>query len=128
MNFLLDTHIVLWACAARSKLPSAAVKILTNTRNKHWISVVTFWEVAIKRSLDKPDFQIDVAPLRAGFLRNGFTELPVHGTHAVQLVKLPMYQTDPFDRLLVAQAKAEGVMLLTADETLAAYGDWVLVV
>jgi PIN domain nuclease of toxin-antitoxin system len=128
VNLLLDTHIVLWASAAKSKLPKAAENLLATEQHTLWVSAVTFWEVAIKRSLNKPDFRIDVAPLRAGLLRNGHFELAIDGTHALELAKLPMYHTDPFDRLLVAQAKAEGMVLLTSDQALAAYGDFVHVV
>ena len=123
MNLLLDTHIVLWASAATSRLPRSAVELLGTGEHTLWVSAVTFWEVAIKRSLNKPEFQIDVAPLRAGLLRNGHFELPVDGTHAIELARLPMYHTDPFDRLLVAQAIAEGMVLLTSDRALAVYGD-----
>jgi PIN domain nuclease of toxin-antitoxin system len=123
VNLLLDTHIVLWASAARSRLPVGASKLLEKGEHTLWVSAVTFWEVAIKRSLNKPDFRIDVAPLRAGLLRNGHLELAIDGTHALELAKLPMYHTDPFDRLLVAQAKAEGMILLTSDRELSVYGD-----
>jgi PIN domain nuclease of toxin-antitoxin system len=128
MNLLLDTHIVLWASADRSNLPKEAIPLLDNGANSLWVSAVTFWEVAIKRSLNKPDFRIDVAPLRAGLLRSGHFELSVDGTHAVELAKLPMYHTDPFDRLLVAQAKAEGMILITSDRHLSQYGENILVV
>ena len=87
------------------------------------VSAVTFWEVAIKRSLNKPDFRSDVGPLRAGLRRNGHFELGIGGTHTLELAKLPMYHTDPFDRLLVAQAKAEGMILLTSDRELSVYGE-----
>jgi PIN domain nuclease of toxin-antitoxin system len=125
VNLLLDTHIVLWASAAKSKLPKGAAKYLASGDHTLWVSAATFWEVAIKRSLNKPDFRIDVAPLRAGLLRNGHFELTIDGTHVLELAKLPMYHTDPFDRLLVAQAKAEGMILLTSDKALATYGDFV---
>lgn len=128
MNLLLDTHIVLWASAEQSNLPKDAVELMDSNSNTLWVSAVTFWEVAIKRSLNKPDFRIDVAPLRAGLLRNGHFELPIDGTHAVELAKLPMYHTDPFDRLLVAQAKAEGMILLTSDRHLSQYGENIRVV
>jgi PIN domain nuclease of toxin-antitoxin system len=123
VNFLLDTHIVLWASAAKSKLPKGASTIIESGDHTLWVSAVTFWEIATKRSLNKPDFRIDVAPLRAGLLRNGHMELTMDGAHALELAKLPMYHTDPFDRLLVAQAKAEGMVLLTSDRELSVYGE-----
>jgi PIN domain nuclease of toxin-antitoxin system len=123
VNLLLDTHIVLWASAAESKLPKGAADLLKTGEHTLWVSAVTFWEIAIKQSLNKPEFRIDAAPLRAGLLRNGHFELAMDGTHAIELAKLPMYHTDPFDRLLVAQAKAEGMVLLTSDRALSVYGD-----
>ncbi len=128
MNYLLDTHIVLWAGFAPDRLSKVAAAILDDSENTLWVSVATFWEVAIKRSLNKPDFKIDVAPLRAGLLRNGYVELSVDGSHTLELSRLPMHHTDPFDRMLVAQARAEGMVLLTADRFLSVYGENVRVV
>jgi PIN domain nuclease of toxin-antitoxin system len=125
VNLLLDTHIVLWASAAKSKLPKVASNIIESGEHILWVSAVTFWEIAIKRSLNKPEFRIDVAPLRAGLLRNGHLELCMDGAHALELAKLPMYHSDPFDRMLVAQAKSEGMILLTSDRALSVYGEHV---
>ena len=79
-------------------------------------------EVAVKRSLDRGNFRYQAGQLRAGLLANGYTELPVEGRHAVLLASLPLLHADPFDRLLVAQAMAEGMTLLTADRQLEQYG------
>jgi PIN domain nuclease of toxin-antitoxin system len=122
MNFLVDTHLLLWAAASKSRLPPVARKILESQNTTKYFSVVSIWEVAIKRTLNKPDFRIDANPLRAGLLRNGYHELALESRHVGVLVGLPLLHSDPFDRILVAQAQTEGMELLTSDVTLANYG------
>lgn len=77
--------------------------------------------MAIKAGLGRADFQVDAGVLRRGLLDNGYAELAVSGSHAAATAHLPAIHRDPFDRLLVAQALAEGVLLLTADATVARY-------
>ena len=84
-------------------------------------SVASLWEVAIKASLGRHDFKADAALLRRGLIENGYLELPVAGEHATAVAALPMLHRDPFDRLLVAQAQVEGILLLTSDPLVAAY-------
>jgi PIN domain nuclease of toxin-antitoxin system len=125
MNYLVDTHLVLWAAARFGDLPKSAAAIMADPRVSLWVSTVTLWEVAIKTSLRRPGFNIPVAPLRAGLLSNGYAELAVEGRHISALVPLPYHHADPFDRLLVAQAKSEGIPLLTSDHRLGEYGGFV---
>ena len=126
MNLLLDTHYLLWA-AADAVPSSAAEAMIRDPDNTLWFSVASLWEVAIKRALDRPDFRTEAGPLRAGLLASGYRELAVEGRHILGLSTLPRLHRDPFDRLLVAQAAAEGMRLLTADARLAGYGGPVLV-
>ncbi len=84
-------------------------------------SAASIWEVAIKVGLGRADFQVDAGLLRRGLLDNGYGELPIAGSHAAATAHLPPLHRDPFDRLLVAQALAEGVLLLTSDELVARY-------
>ena len=86
-------------------------------------SVVSIWEVAIKASLKRPDFQVNPEELRFGLLQEGFQELAIQSEHVLAVAHLPLIHRDPFDRLLVAQAAREGLRLLTSDRTLASYGD-----
>ncbi len=126
MNLLLDTHYLLWV-AGRDTMPSAlADALIKDPANTLWFSVASIWEVAIKRGLDRPDFRTDPGTLRAGLLASEYLELAVEGRHILGLATLPALHRDPFDRLLVAQAAAEGMRLLTADRRLVAYGDPVL--
>jgi PIN domain nuclease of toxin-antitoxin system len=89
-----------------------------------YVSAASWWEVAIKSSLGK--LKADVAELRAASRASGFGELPVTGLHAEALARLPRHHSNPFDRLLVAQAIAEPMRLLTADVRLASYGELIM--
>jgi len=84
-------------------------------------SVASLWEIAIKQSQGRADFDVDAAVMRSELLSDGYSELPVLGQHATAVSSLPWVHRDPFDRLLVAQAMVEGVTLLTVDATLAGY-------
>ncbi|MEM1345930.1 MAG: type II toxin-antitoxin system VapC family toxin, partial [Pseudomonadota bacterium] len=75
----------------------------------------------IKRALDRPDFRTEPSVLRAGLLANGYCELAVEGRHCLGLTSLPRHHGDPFDRMLLVQAAAEGLLLVTADRRLGAY-------
>lgn len=121
MNFLLDTHILLWSAVESPKLSQDAIAILNSPDHELWFSVLSLWEVALKRSRTRKDFGLDVVPLRTGLLSNGYQELPIEAHHVAAVIELPMIHTDPFDRLLIAQAKAEGMVLLTADRDLSRY-------
>lgn len=82
---------------------------------------MSLWEVVIKRALGRPDFRIDPRLLRRGLVENGYVELAVTSDHALAVDLLPALHKDPFDRLLVAQALAEGLSLVTADAQLSPY-------
>ena len=126
MNLLLDTHYLLWAAAREDLLSHKAAALIRDPGNRLWFSVASIWEVAIKRGLERPDFRTDPGTLRAGLLAAGYEELAVEGRHILALSTLPMLHRDPFDRLLVAQAGAEGMRLLSADQLVLAYGGPVL--
>ena len=121
MKLLLDTHVLLWAAGTPQRLPRAARALLEDEANKLVFSAASLWEVAIKQQLGREDFRADARLLRRGLLDNGYTELPVTSAHAVALDLLPPLHKDPFDRMLIAQALVEGIMLLTADANLARY-------
>ena len=122
MNLLLDTHLLLWSAGRDDMMSLAADRLVKDVDNTLWFSVASIWEVAIKRALDRPDFRTDPMQLRAGLLSNGYAELPIEGRHLLSLLTLPSLHGDPFDRILVAQAMAEGMILVTADKMVAAYG------
>jgi PIN domain nuclease of toxin-antitoxin system len=121
MAFLLDTHILLWALYDPARLSAQARDLLEDPEQEVWFSAATIWEVAIKFGLDRPDFTANPYEVRAEALHLGFRELAVDGLHASLVTALPRLHADPFDRLLVAQATATGLTLLTADSQVAAY-------
>ena len=84
-------------------------------------SVASVWEVAIKFSLEREDFRVDPRRFRQGLLDSGYREFEITGEHAIATVRLPTIHEDPFDRILIAQAEVEGMLLLTSDPKLARY-------
>ncbi len=121
MKLLLDTHLLLWAAGEPSRLSKEARNLINDPQNELLFSAASLWEVSIKRGLGRKDFNADPRLLRRGLLDNGYGELPIHSDHVVALDSLPAIHKDPFDRILVAQAVAEGVALLTTDSQLAQY-------
>ena len=123
-RILLDTHLLLWAFAAPERLPTRARKRIDVS--EVFVSAASIWEVSIKASLGK--IQADASLLLAEIEPAGFTLLPISGEHAVAVGLLPAIHRDPFDRMLVAQARTEPLILLTNDAALAAYGEGIEVV
>lgn len=121
MSLLLDTHILLWAAGAPERLPAAARAMIEDPGTKLIFSVASLWEIVIKNGLGRADFDVDPHLLRRGLLENGYTELAVTGLHVLAVDLLPPIHKDPFDRILIAQARTEGLTLLTADEVVARY-------
>lgn len=121
MKVLLDTHLLLWAAADAAELPSSARSIIQDPAYTLLFSVVSLWEIVIKRGLDRDDFQVDPHVLRRNLLDSGYVELPITSAHVLSVEQLPAVHRDPFDRLLIAQAISEGVSLLTHDHTVARY-------
>lgn len=122
-GLLLDTQLLIWAAYTPNRLSSSLAAELVDRRNDIRYSLVSLWEVAIKASLRREDFQVDPAALRMGLLREGFQELPIEVEHVLAVQQLPWIHRDPFDRLLVAQALRAGLLLLTTDRTLVCYGE-----
>ncbi len=120
-RILLDTHLLLWAVAEPRKLPPGARRRIEEA--DVFVSAASLWEVSIKAALGK--LAADPAELLAEIEPAGFTLLPITGEHAAAVAKLPAVHADPFDRMLVAQAKTEPLLLLTNDAALAGYGDCV---
>lgn len=120
-HILLDTHLLLWAAAGGEQLSDDTIQRLEDEQAQPLFSAASIWEVVIKSGLGREDFKVDAVLLRRGLLDNGYQELPVTSAHALAVGRLPGLHRDPFDRILAAQANDEGIELLTADRTLAAY-------
>ena len=121
MTVLLDTHVLLWAAGFPDRLSRGTRDLIDDDETEMLYSAASIWEVAIKSGLGRADFDVDPGILRRGLLENGYTELPVTGAHAAAVDLLPPIHADPFDRILVAQARIEGVILLTADRIVGRY-------
>jgi PIN domain nuclease of toxin-antitoxin system len=118
VKLLLDTHVLLWCFIRPKKISARAAKLIRSGQHAVWFSACSVWEIEIKRATGKltiPDDLLEVAA------ESRFTELPVTALHAQELRHLPNHHADPFDRLLVAQARVEGMTLVTVDEKILAY-------
>ena len=125
MNLLLDTHLLLWAASSPERLPAQARELMLDAGNQLIFSSASLWEITIKNGLERPDFNVDPRRLWRMLLVNGYRELPVTCEHTVVVNDLPSLHKDPFDRILIAQARVEGLVLLTVDQAVAEYGDGV---
>ena len=121
MRLLLDTHLLVWAMGSTERLPAGLAPMLEDPRNTPVFSVASLWELVIKQALGRPDFRVEPAMLRRALLDGGWQELPIQAQHALAVAALPPLHRDPFDRLLLGQATADGLLLITADQQLAAY-------
>ena len=128
MRLLLDTQIVLWALTGSTRLGKAARELIADPANDSHVSSASIWEVAIKHALGRGDMPVGAARVAELCAAAGYRELPVGWSHAVALESLPLLHADPFDRILVAQAQAEPMRLLSRDATVVGYGAMVLAV
>jgi PIN domain nuclease of toxin-antitoxin system len=124
MRLLLDTHILLWWLDDAPALPAAARAAISDFRSEIFVSAATAWEISIKRALGKLDFTARMAEI---LLEAGCSCLPVKLDHAIIAAELPAHHSDPFDRMLVAQAQREGLTIVTADPLIRRYAVAVLV-
>ena len=117
MRFLLDTHVLVWWLEDDPRLAERAVQALEEGDAELHVSPVSVWEIEIKRALGKLEAPADLPGAIAPLMK----ELPVTWRHAAVAGSLPPHHRDPFDRMLVAQARVEGLTLVTADERIRRY-------
>lgn len=122
MRLLLDTHVLLWWLADSPRLTKPARTLIAGG-SQVFVSAGTAWEISIKRALGKLTAPDD---LEAAVEASQFEPLPISVRHTIAAGDLAHFHEDPFDRLLVAQAKCEGLRLVTGDSRLAAYGPEVM--
>jgi PIN domain nuclease of toxin-antitoxin system len=118
MNLLLDTHVLLWCLGAPQRLQRETRKKIEKPDTIVFVSAASAWEIEMKRSLGKLKVPND---LEEQLHEKRFTELPVRARHVQALRSLPALHRDPFDRMLVAQATTENLVLVTADAKVRAY-------
>jgi PIN domain nuclease of toxin-antitoxin system len=128
MKVLLDTHVWLWMMSTPERLNKTARAVLEDASVELSLSVASAWEVGIKHARGKLPLPCPVTKLVTDSVeRFGMKVLPIHLHHALAAAALPSHHSDPFDRLLVAQATLEEMRLATADQLVSQYGDvlWV---
>ncbi len=118
MRLLLDTHVLLWWLNSPSRLDPAAEAAISDGNNEIFVSAATIWEVAIKRSIGRLTIPM---PLTSMMTKAGLAELPVRWDHARRVARLPDHHRDPFDRVLVAQAIEERLVIVTRDPLVRRY-------
>ncbi len=116
MNILLDTHALIWLFDGSGDLSSAARKEIENPQNTNYVSVVSFWEIAIKISIGKLEMDLSMEDLQRLAWENGIEVLAVRVEHTFQLRSLPYHHKDPFDRLIFSQALLENMDVVSCDE------------
>ena len=125
MRILLDTHIALWAVTGHASLSKQAKDIILDADDV-LVSVASTWEIAIKHALGKGDMPVSAEQALQAFRDPGYVMLDIKPEHTLKVEKLPPIHKDPFDRMLVAQAFCEPLILVTCDPQVAQYGPGVL--
>jgi PIN domain nuclease of toxin-antitoxin system len=122
MTVLLDTQILLWSQAEPHRIPDWLKDKLEQPDYAPFFSVISIWEIVIKASLKRKDFDFDPRAIQAVLIERGWRELALTSDQILVVSQMPRLHGDPFDRALVAQAKIEGLEFVTADRALVGYG------
>ena len=122
MSLLLDTQILLWSQSEPERLPKWLADDLDDPSQAPVFSVVSIWEIVIKTALKRKNFYYDAQLIRSTLIELGWNELPLSGDHVLAVSDMPLLHGDPFDRVLVAQAKVEAMQFVTVDTALVDYG------
>jgi len=121
VKLLLDTHILLWYLEGHPNLPETQRQQIEDRRNQVAVSAVSLWEMTIKIAIGKLELMDDLATVENTLLQQGIRILPIQTAHLQRLLGLPFHHRDPFDRLIIAQALAEEMTLVSDDAAFAAY-------
>jgi PIN domain nuclease of toxin-antitoxin system len=121
LRFLLDTHTYLWWLGRPDLVSRDATDIISDEANEIFVSIATFWELAIKSSLGKISLSKDVHSLATELPSDGFVLLPINSEHCSAVANLPFHHRDPFDRMLLAQVLVEDFTLLSCDREFGGY-------
>ncbi|MEK7432152.1 MAG: type II toxin-antitoxin system VapC family toxin [Cyanobacteriota bacterium] len=116
MKYLLDTHVLIWLLNGDNVLSKNVLEIIKNPKLELFVSIISFWEVSIKRSLGKLDISYSTRDLINETKNSGIKIISVEPNHIFSLEELSLHHRDPFDRLIVAQSKAENMLLISKDE------------
>ena len=121
-TYLIDTHILLWWLTNDTKLSSSTRNILSNPKNRIYISAVSAWEISIKKTI-QPSFTFNTN-IEECFSQSGFEVLPITTEHVYTLEQLPLIHKDPFDRMLLSQALCEHFVFISADKNIQQYQNY----
>ncbi|MPR34047.1 type II toxin-antitoxin system VapC family toxin [Salmonirosea aquatica] len=121
MNYLIDTHILIWHAEESHKLNPDVLEKIINPSNIIYVSHASFWEMTIKSMTGKLRFSTPVSEFQQLSINNDFLDLGFFFKHYSRLETLPLYHNDPFDRMLIAQAISEDLTLITQDRKFASY-------
>ncbi|MFZ0523746.1 MAG: type II toxin-antitoxin system VapC family toxin [Candidatus Acidiferrales bacterium] len=122
MKYLLDTSVWLWSVGSVNRINKRGRELLADGKQELYFSTASMWEISIKAALGKlelPESPVTYVPARLS--QQGISPLPILQRHALAVFDLPMYHTDPFDRLLIVQATLEDMVMLTADNVFRKY-------
>ena len=126
MNYLVDTHVLIWAVANSAMLSSTARSVLSDPTGKFFFSPMSIWEIAIKHTKHPDEMPLDAATAATLFQSAGFLELRPDAEQCAAVESLPSIHADPFDRILIAQAMAKRMSLVTHDHHIPLYGKFVI--
>ena len=121
MEFLLDTHGLIWFINGDKQLPNNAKKLIKDIHNKCYVSVATIWEIAIKISLNKLDLNGGFSEISRIIVKYDFELLPISIEHIAEIINLDFHHRDPFDRIIIAQGKVENIPVVTKDKIFERY-------
>jgi PIN domain nuclease of toxin-antitoxin system len=118
MKFLLDTHSLLWTVFEPDKLSTEAQEIIVDQQNIICVSLISLWEISIKQNIGRLDIPKEFFEV---VITGGFEMLPLSIAQIEQYQKLPLHHRDPFDRMLIVQAKEQKLILITRDSEISKY-------
>jgi len=121
MNYLLDTHTLIWFLNGDSELSVKSRMIIEDPENNKFVSIASIWEIAIKISLNKFKFEKGFKKFLELIERNGFEIMPISVEHALAVSSLKFIHRDPFDRVIVSQALTDNMTIVTKDKTIVKY-------
>ena len=121
MKILLDTHTFLWFLGGNAELSKQSRTLIESPINEKYVSIVTFWEIAIKHSLGKLTLDVPFSELKTEVLKNGFQILPITFEDTLQLSILPFHHRDPFDRVIISQTIGNNLTLVSRDNNFCLY-------
>ena len=121
MKYLLDTHTLIWFMDGDNSLPTDIVALIKNEDNECFLSVASLWEIAIKFSIGKLELQFDLNEITKFIHKNKIEQLPIELSHLQNILTLEHFHRDPFDRLIIAQAMAEDLTIITTDKNFKHY-------